>query len=450
MANRQAILPGTESGQGASMIDAQTMQAGEDMHALARRLFPLCRSLTGNGVRQTLAILKEHLPALDIHEVSSGKQCFDWKIPPEWNVREAWVEDPDGQRIIDFKEHNLHLVGYSTPVDAQMDLDELQTHLHSLPEAPNAIPYITSYYQERWGFCLTDTQRQTLKPGTYRVKIDADLNPAGHMTYADLLIPGETKEEVFLSTYVCHPSMANNELSGPMVATWLAKWVSSAPRRYSYRFVFIPETIGSICYLSSHLVHLKAYVHAGFNLTCIGDERAFSYLPSRAGDSLSDRAAVHVLSHMAPDFIRYDWLSRGSDERQYCAPGVDLPVASIMRSKFHEYPEYHTSLDDLSFVTPKGLAGGYLAVRRALECIEANQIWRATTLCEPQMGRRGLYSTLGTRTPETATRLRMHILSYADGNHDLLALAELLRTPAWELVPFVEELAAHGLLEEVG
>ncbi|PHS28319.1 MAG: aminopeptidase [Robiginitomaculum sp.] len=420
------------------------------MHALATRLFPICRSLTGDGVRQTLSILQEHLPDLNIHEVPSGRGCFDWAIPAEWNIREAWVEGPDGQRVVDFKDHNLHVVGYSTPVDRQIDLEELQGHLHSLPELPDAIPYITSYYQERWGFCLSEHQRQSLKSGTYRVKIDADLNPTGSLTYGELLIPGQSNEEVFLSTYVCHPSMANNELSGPMVATWLAKWLASAPRRYSYRIVFIPETIGSICYLSHHLVHLKSYVKAGFNLTCIGDERAFSYLPSRAGDTLSDRAARHVLSHLAPDYLKYDWLSRGSDERQYCAPGVDLPIASIMRSKYHEYPEYHTSLDDLNFVTPKGLAGGYLAVRRALEVIEANQVWRATTLCEPQMGKRGLYSTLGTRAPEVATRLRMHILSYADGNHDLLALAEKLRTPAWELIPFIEELAAHGLLEDVG
>ncbi len=431
------------------MLDEASIKAGEEMHALARRLFPICRSLTGDGVRQTLAILGEHLPDLRIHEVPSGTACFDWEIPPEWNIRAAWIEDPEGRRIVDFKDNNLHVVGYSTPVDCQIDLAHLQEHLHTLPDEPDAIPYITSYYQERWGFCLTDKQRQGLKDGVYKVKIDADLNPKGNMTYGELLIPGQSKKEVFLSTYVCHPSMANNELSGPMVATWLAKWVACAPRHYSYRFVFIPETIGSICYLSRHLVHLQAYMKAGFNLTCMGDERAFSYLPSRAGDSLADRAAQHVLSHMAPEYIRYDWLDRGSDERQYCAPGVDLPVASIMRSKFHEYPQYHTSLDDLDFVTPMGLAGGYLAVRRALEAIEANRCWKASLLCEPQMGRRGLYSTLGTREPESATRMRMHILSLADGNHDLLALAEKLRQPIWEISPFIDELVAHGLLEDV-
>ncbi len=432
------------------MLDTETMQAGEDMHALATRLFPICRSLTGNGVRDTLAALKIHIANLQIHEVNSGTNCFDWVIPQEWNVREAWIEDPDGKRVIDFTTNNLHVVGYSTPVDRLIDLEELQGHLHSLPGTPDAIPYITSYYQERWGFCLCDAQRSALKPGKYRVKIDADHNPNGNLTYADVLIPGESADEVLLSTYICHPSMANNELSGPMVAVWLAKWVQQAPRRFSYRFVFIPETIGSICYLSKNLTHLQNHVRAGFNLTCMGDERSYSYLPSRMGNTLSDRAAVHVLDHMAPDFIRYDWLDRGSDERQYCAPGIDLPIASMMRSKYHTYPEYHTSLDDLDFVTPKGLAGGYFAVRRALEVLEANRVWRATMQCEPQMGRRGLYSTLGTRAPEVATRLRMHILSYADGNHDLLALADKLRTPVWELVPFIEELAAYGLLEEVG
>ena len=430
-------------------MDTETLQAGADMHALATQLFPICRSLTGDGVRQTLAAIKTHIPALQIHEVSSGTHCFDWEVPPEWNVKEAWVEDPDGQRIIDFAEHNLHLVGYSVAIDRTMTLEELQNHLHSLPGTPDAIPYVTSYYQRRWGFCLAHNQRMSLKAGTYRVRIDAQLDPAGSLIYADMLIPGALKDEILLSTYVCHPSMANNELSGPMVATWLAKWLSAAPRRYSYRIVFAPETIGSICYISRHLEHLKSHVKAGFNLTCMGDERAFSYLPSRAGDTLADRAALHVLSHLAPDFIRYDWLARGSDERQYCAPGVDLPVASIMRSKFHEYPEYHTSLDDLTLVTPKGLAGGYGAVRRALEVIEANRVWRSTTLCEPQMGRRGLYSTLGTRSPEQASRTRMHILSMADGNHDLLALAQKLHMPAWELVPYIDELAQHELLEEV-
>lgn len=431
------------------MFDTHTLQAGQDMHALARQLFPICRSLTGNGVRETLLVLKTHIPELQIHEVPSGTECFDWKIPPEWNIKAAWVEAPDGERIIDFADNTLHVVGYSTPVDRVIELDELQGHLHSLPEQPDAIPYITSYYQARWGFCVTERQRQCLKPGQYRVKIDAELNPNGSLTYGQAFFPGKSADEVFLSTYVCHPSMANNELSGPMVACWLAKWVAKMPRRYSYRIVFIPETIGSICYISQHLLHLQTHVRAGFNLTCIGDERTYSYLPSRAGDTLSDRAALHVLGVMAPDFKRYDWLDRGSDERQYCAPGVDLPMASILRSKFHTYPEYHTSLDDLDFVTPAGLAGGYLAVRRALEAIEANRVWRASVLCEPQMGRRGLYSTLGTRAPETATRLRMHILSCADGNHDVLALAEKLRTPVWELIPFIEELAAHGLLEHV-
>ncbi|VAV88480.1 Protein containing aminopeptidase domain [hydrothermal vent metagenome] len=430
-------------------LDHDARHAGQQMHTLAGQLFPINRSLTGAGVRETLGIIKQQIPDLQLHEVKTASQCFDWTIPPEWNVKEAWVEDPDGRRIIDFAQHNLHLVGYSIPVDKEMELDELQTHLHSLPEQPDAIPYITSYYQERWGFCLTHNQRETLQPGKYRVKIDAELNPKGVMNYADLLLPGASKEEILLSTYICHPSMANNELSGPMVATWLAKWLQSAPRAFSYRVVFIPETIGSIQYLSRHLAHLQTHVVAGFNLTCMGDERCFSYLPSRDGNTLSDRVAKHVLGHLDPDYIRYTWMDRGSDERQYCAPGVDLPIASIMRSKFHEYPEYHTSLDDLTLVTPNGLAGGYLALRRALEVIEGNRVWRGTTICEPQMGKRGLYSTLGTRAPEAATRVRMHILSLADGNHDLIQMAERIKLPVWELLPFVQELAEHGLLEEV-
>lgn len=420
---------------------------GQDIYSLARRLWPVNRSLTGEGVRETLHILKEHLPELKIVEVPSGTTVFDWTVPNEWNVKEAWIEGPDGTRIIDIKNNNLHLVGYSVAVDNVLSLEELQQHLYSLTAQPKAIPYITSYYSPRWGFCLSHEQRSQLKPGNYRVHIDSSLKE-GALTYGELLIPGEQKEEIFLSTYICHPSMANNELSGPCVTTFLAKWITSlSKRRYSYRIVFIPETIGSITYLSKNLDEMKKKIIAGFNITCIGDNRAYSFLPSRDGNTLSDQIALHVLKHHAKVFKRYSFLDRGSDERQYCAPGVDLPVATIMRSKYGEYPEYHTSLDDLTLVTPEGLNGGYEAIRRSLELIEKNCTPQVTVLGEPQLGKRGLYPTLSTKETHAKVRSMMDLIAYSDGKNTLLEIAEKINVPMWELRPIIEKLLEAKLLK---
>jgi len=425
----------------------QQRNLGREMHGWAQELFPLNRSITGPGFRQSLSILHDLLPELRVLEVQSGIQAFDWTVPDEWSVREAWIHGPDGRTIVDFAEHNLHLVGYSEPVDARMNLEHLQEHLYSLPDQPDAIPYITSYYQRRWGFCLTERQRDALEEGEYHVFIDSDLEP-GVLNYGELVLPGTSDQEIFLSTYLCHPSMANNELSGPVVTTAIVQWIQSLEdRRYTYRIVFIPETIGSLVYLSRNLDRLQQDVVAGFNVTCIGDDRAYSYLPSRHGQTISDRAALHALSHIDPEFIRYSWLDRGSDERQYCAPGIDLPIATIMRSKYGVYPEYHTSLDDLEFVTPTGLEGGYWALRRAIETIEHNVVPKVTVLGEPQLGRRGLYPTLSTKGSGSATRIMMNLISYCDGSRTLLEIAELIGEPFWELRPLVDQLAAHELLE---
>lgn len=422
------------------------IEVGEYCHTLAQRLFPICRSLTGPGVRETLAIIGEHLPGLQIEEVPSGYQAFDWNVPNEWHIKDAYLEDANGNRLIDFKTNNLHVLGYSEPIDTVLTLEELQQHLYSLPAQPEAIPYITSYYSRRWGFCLTHTQRLALKPGNYRAVIDAELKP-GVLNYAHIVIPGESTQEVFLSTYVCHPSMANNELSGPVVTTALINWLMSLPsRKYTYRVAFIPETIGSIVYLSKHLTQLKQQVIAGFNISCVGDDRCYSFLPSRNGETLSDKAARHALQHIDRNYKRYTWMDRGSDERQYCAPGIDLPIATIMRSKYGEFPEYHTSLDDLTLVTPAGLGGGFAALRDALEIIENNQTLKCTVLCEPQLGKRGLYPTISTKDTAGKVRTMMGLISYCDGTLSLLEIAEKIDHPFQDLVRIAKPLIENGLL----
>jgi aminopeptidase-like protein len=426
-----------------------TPPIGVEMHQWATDLFPVCRSITGDGTRRTLDYLAELIPGLVTHEVPSGTKAFDWTVPDEWNVRAAYIEDESGRRIVDFARHNLHLVGYSEPVDQWLTLEALQPHLHSLPEQPDAIPYVTSYYARRWGFCLPQAQRDQLTAGRYHVVVDSTLAP-GSLSYGELILKGREEKEILLSTYICHPSMANNELSGPVVTTALARWLASlGDRRFTYRIVFIPETIGSIVYLSTHLEEMKRNTIAGFVVTCVGDERAHSFLRSRDGDTLADRAAKLVMSHHAPDHVEYSYLDRGSDERQYCSPGVDLPVVSLMRTRYASYPEYHTSLDDLTLVTAAGLAGGYEMIRKSIELLENNHTYRVTTPCEPQLGRRGLYPTLSTREAGYSVRGMTNVLAYSDGTRDLVDLATHVGLSGEEAVAIAEQLHAHGLLERV-
>ena len=393
-------------------------------YQLLERLFPINRSITGQGVEQSLEIIKTLLPALRILKIPSGTQCFDWVVPEEWHARNAFLEDDSGERILDFKENNLHLVGYSTPIDTILPLEELQEHLYSLEELPDAIPYVTSYYKKRWGFCLSDRQRKALKPGNYHAVIDSSFKK-GSLTYGELIIPGDKEQEVLLSTYICHPSLANDNLSGPVVLTFLAEWLSSLPsRKYTYRIVYTPETIGAISYLHKNLEQLKKRVIAGFIFTCLGDERTWSYLPSRNGNTLSDRVAKYVLNKFVPTYTTYSFLDRGSDERQYCSPGVDLPIASIMRSKYGTYPEYHTSLDNLGFVTDEGLNQSLELYKNVIGIIEKNATYKTTCLCEPQLGKRGLYPTISTKKTMGTTKDLMNLIAYADGLRDLLSIAE--------------------------
>lgn len=416
------------------------------MFGWATDLFPYNRSITGPGVRQTLNYLKHLLPALEIHDVPTGTAAFDWVVPQEWAVVDAYVADEAGNRVIDFKKNNLHLVGYSEPVDCWLNREELDQRLHSLPDQPDAIPYTTSYYSRTWGFCLSHHQRESLPAGKYHVVIDSKLE-AGVLNYGQLLIEGREEKEIFISTYVCHPSMANNELSGPVVTTALARWIGQIPdRRYSYRIIFIPETIGSIVYLSRHLAEMKRRVVAGFNVTCVGDDRKYSYMPSRQGDTLADRTAEYVLDTYVRAYDRYSFLDRGSDERQYCSPLVDLPVVSIMRSKYATYSEYHTSLDDLSVISPQGLAGAFDAISTCLRILEANFTYVATTPCEPQLGRRGLYPTLSTTKTKAAIRNLTNFLAYADGTGDLLQISRTIGADFFECAEIANTLLAHGLV----
>ncbi len=420
---------------------------GDKMFDLCHELWPINRSLSGEGVRETLKILQRETGLLKIKSFKSGQQVFDWVIPKEWEIKQAYITTPTGEKICDFSKNNLSLVGYSTSVDAELDLDELQENLHSLPDQPNAIPYVTSYYNDYWGFCIPYNQRKNLAKGKYSVFIESR-KFKGELNYGEVYIPGKIKKEVFLSTYVCHPSMANNELSGPVVASYLIKWVQEKARKYSYRIIFIPETIGAIAYIHKNLKHLKKNIIAGYNVTCVGDDRTYSYLPSRNGKTLSDTVAKNILKNNTDGFKQYEWIDRASDERQYCSPGVDLPIASIMRSKYGEYPEYHTSLDNLSgdLVNPKGLQGGYDMLRMALEAIEINGYPKANFLCEPQLGKRGLFNLISVKGSQKEYKFLEEILTWADGQTSLVEIADKLNVCVLDLKEAMFLLESNNLV----
>jgi len=422
------------------------MKQGENMIALAKELWPINRSLTGKGVRETLAILSRELHDLEIGFFETGEICSDWTIPMEWNVREAFIIDPSGNKICDWSVNNLHLVGYSMAVSQDMTLNELQNHLYSLENQPQAIPYVTSYYKENWGFSISHEARKKLVPGIYKVTIDTTLEP-GKMDFGELFIQGESEREILFSTYICHPSMANNELSGPVLASELARFVGTLDAYYSYRFLFIPETIGSIAYISRNLSHLKQNLLAGFVLTCVGDERAYSYLPSRKGGTVADKAVLEILNKKKIAFVNYSWSDRGSDERQYCAPGVDLPVCSVMRSKYWEYIEYHTSLDLIgSVVTEAGLQGSFDFYQSVIEHLENLRFPRILTLGEPQLGRRGLYPNTSIKGAYSNVREMMDAISHMDGTASIEEISSIIGTSCESVMQVVSTLKREGLV----
>lgn len=421
---------------------------GEWIYGIAGRLFPICRSITGQGVRQTLQILAEYFPGMTIHQVPSGTQVFDWTVPREWEITEAYIEDEAGHRIIDFRENNLHVLGYSTPVDQWVDYEELCRHIYTQPDQPEVIPYVTSYYKERFGFCMSEKQKAALDPaGKYHMKIDSRLFD-GNLTYGEILIPGETEREIFFSTYICHPSMANNECSGPALAIALARWIRSLKkRRYSYRLIFIPETIGSITYLSKNAEYLQQTMAAGFNLSCVGDDLAYSIVSSKYGDTLADRVLNNVLHFHAPYKV-YSFLERGSDERQYNSAGIDLPVVTFCRSKFCEYPEYHTSADDMNFISPEGFQGSFEVMTKVITALEYNAYYRMTVRCEPQLGKRGLYPTISRKGSYDVVKTMTNFIAYADGRNDLIDISSRIGVPCEQLVDVIEKLKENGLLAE--
>ncbi len=380
-------------------------------------------------------------------EVPSGTNVFDWTVPKEWNIRGGYIETPDGEKIIDFKNTNLHILGYSTPINQIISREELLEHIYTLPDQPDIIPYVTSYYSERWGFCMSEKQKQALDQEKYHVVIDSSLEN-GHLTYGEVILPGESQEEVFFSTYICHPSMANNELSGPVVVTNLIKYIQSLSKRhYTYRFVFIPETLGSIVYLSRNLEKMQKNVKAGFVVTCVGDDRAYSYVASRYANTLADKVAKNVLKHHAPDYVSYSFLARGSDERQYCSPGVDLPVCSICRTKYGKYPEYHTSADNLSLISEAGLQGAFDVYRKICEALELNYFYKINCKCEPQLGKRGLYPTISMKGGlYDEVRIMTNFLAYADGTNDLIDISNIINQPIERIAPFLGKLIDNQLI----
>lgn len=419
--------------------------SGNEMYGWATDLFPINRSLTGEGTLKTLEYLKNLLPNLEIKSISSGTQVFDWLVPDSWNITQGYIKDLDGNLLIDFQANNLHVMGYSIPVSGIFTREELSNQIHVLPEQPTAIPYVTSYYEDNWGFCMSLNQWDNLGDGPFEILIESK-KEIGELNYAEILIPGASTQEILFSTYVCHPSMANNELSGPVVLTKLMQELQKTSlRHYTYRAIFVPETIGSLVFLSRNLEQLKVSLIAGWVMTCLGDNGQFSYIPSRLGNTYADKITLELLKSQREPFTEYSWLDRGSDERQFCAPGVNLPVCSVTKTKYGEYPEYHTSLDNLDFITPKGLSQSLEFYLKVIELIENNRTPKIKTLGEPQLGKRGLYPNTSIKNNVSNGKL-MDIISYLDGQHNLEEIGKKLSITKEEISSVIKILEDNDLL----
>jgi aminopeptidase-like protein len=419
--------------------------AGDSMYDLIRQLHPICRSITGNGVRETLRLVGEHVP-LKVHEVPTGTQVFDWTVPKEWNIRDAYVKDSEGYKVVDFKQSNLHVLNYSTPVRKRVALAELREHLYTLPDHPDWIPYKTSYYQERWGFCLSHKQLSALKGGSYDVVIDASLDE-GHLTYGECYLPGKISDEVLISCHVCHPSLCNDNLSGIALSAFLAKELKGRALRYSYRFIFIPGTIGAITWLALNEGALGRIKH-GLVVANVGDSGMMHYKKSRGGDAEIDRAVAHVLQHSGSPYEIIEFSPYGYDERQFCSPGIDLAVGSLTRTPYGRYPEYHTSADDLSLVQPRYLADSLRTYLSVVSVLEENKYYvNQNPNCEPQLGKRGLYRTMGGNVESKEAELAMlWVLNLSDGRHSLLDIAERSKLPFPAVGAAAQALEGSGLL----
>jgi aminopeptidase-like protein len=422
---------------------------GEQMYGVISDLYPVCRSITGNGVRSTLERIRQVIP-LTVHEIPSGTPVFDWVVPREWNIRDAYIITPTGEKIADFKKNNLHVLNYSTPIQKKVTLDELQQHLFTLPAHPDWIPYRTSYYKENWGFCITYNQLQSLPDGEYEVFIDTTLEQ-GHLTYGDFFIQGETDEEVLLSCHVCHPSLCNDNLSGIALSTYLAECLAEQRLRYSYRFLFIPATIGSITWLALNEEKARNIKH-GLVVTCVGDGGAFSYKKSRRESAEIDRAVLHVLRHSRDNFREIDFYPYGYDERQYCSPGFNLAVGSLSRSSHGQFPEYHTSADNLELVRPQYLKESFETYINVIDVLENNRTFvNLNPKCEPQLGKRGLYSSVGAPAGHRIKEMALlWVLNMSDGEHDLLDIAERSGESFCDIQNAAQALLGCDLLKDTG
>lgn len=423
-------------------------QTGEAMYRLCAELFPICRSITGNGVRETLALLRRHVP-LTIHEVPTGTRVFDWVVPKEWNIDDAYVKNARGERVIDFNESNLHVINYSVPVRKKMRLEELKSHLITLPDAPEWIPYRTAYYKETWGFCLSHNRLMSLEDGEYEVVIDSSLEN-GHLTYGEYVLKGRSSDEVLLSAHICHPSLANDNLSGISLLVFLAKALGQTEHHYTYRFIFAPGTIGSITWLARN-EHLIDRIRHGLIVSCVGDGGGPTYKRSRRGDAEIDRVVTHVLTECAPNANIEDFSPYGYDERQYCSPGFNLPVGLFERSKYGSFPEYHTSGDNLEFIKPKYLQESFAMVNQVLGTLDNNKIYiNENPKCEPQLGRRGLYDAIGGDKDSAQKQLALlWVLNQSDGERSLLDIAERADMPFQKILECAHLLEQAGLISQV-